>query len=336
MVPGRTLIELDKIDFPTFDRFFPDAKHFIQSRYPLVTSRGCPLSCSYCTVGLISGRKFRYRSPESVITELIEAKKQYSITRFEVIDDNFTFKQDRAKRICELLIQRSLGLEWTCPNGVWAHNVDQELVQLMRRSGCQKVWLGIESVDESVFREIKKGETLDDIRTAIRFFKEAGIEVGGFFIIGLPGDTLERSLKALDFIKDTQLDSAMFNLFVPYPKTEAWNWVHEHGKMLGDFTEGTHYGGCPRVVFETEDMSEHNRITAYEKIYTYLGRFDLLIPGFLALPSLKRVVLALRLLLHHHRRAIPGYLWHGIERRFIGLFHHNPTNGVSATSDVGD
>lgn len=305
MVSGTAVMDLDMIGFPRFDSFFPQPRNFTQHKYPLVTSRGCPFTCSYCSVGLISGRKFRYRSPESVVAELIEAKERYSIIRFEILDDNFTFQPDRAKRICELLIEENLHLEWTCPNGIWARSIDRELAMLMRQSGCRKVWLGIESADENVFRQIQKGETLDHIRAAIRYLKEAEIEVGGFFIIGLPGDTLERSLKSLDFIKETRLDSVFFNLFVPYPKTAAWNWVHKNGKMLSDFNEGAHYGERPIVIFDTEDMPARNRIMAFERIHTRLRRFSVLIPQFWAFPTIRRVFYALKSFWHHDRRAIP-------------------------------
>ena len=147
----------------------------------------------------------------------------------------------------------------------------------MKRSGCHYVWIGIESADEKVFNAINKGEKLGDIKTGIKHLKNAGIRVGGFFIVGLPYSTKDADLKSVDFVKGLGIDGWWFN-FVPYPHTQAWNWVQTHGKILRS-RDGVLQFGTNSIdpVFETEEYSKESRINAYNEIHIKLNYFDRLV-----------------------------------------------------------
>ena len=147
--------DISKISPPLFE-YLKDMD-FMDFRYPLLTSRGCPYGCIFCCVSLISGKKWRAREPEDVVSELLKAKESYNIASFEIMDDNFTFDIERAKKICRLLIKKRLNLDWWCHNGLRADKLDQELLNLMKRAGCKSIALGIESGDENVFNNINKG-----------------------------------------------------------------------------------------------------------------------------------------------------------------------------------
>lgn len=297
---------LDSLEFPDFSGFMPQIREKLKTEYPLLTSRGCPYRCTYCTVGLISGKKWRFRSPENVIAELNSARKLYGTRRFYVFDDNFSLNVKRAKTICEMLISSGLQMEWACPNGLRADRLDRELADLMKKSGCKQVSLGIESADEEVLSRVKKGETLEKVSHAIEILKEQDIHVRGFFIIGLPGDTYDRTLKALPFIERTGLD-AVFNLFVPYPGTEAGEWVQKHGIKLLDFQQGRHQLGDPRPVFETRDFSAGERLKAYKLLHT---RVNKIYPFIISQSEnrAKRVFMTLRLLARYDRKKLPEYI----------------------------
>ena len=135
--------DLDELPYPDFDSFDIPLKTI--GNYPLVTSRGCPYNCIYCTVQLVS-KKWKPRKVDNLILELKKVKPR--IKEFHIVDDNFTLKIGRVKEFCRRLIEEKLDLRWSCPNGIRADILDEELVSLMKKSGCYQVNLGIESLDE--------------------------------------------------------------------------------------------------------------------------------------------------------------------------------------------
>jgi len=247
--------DLDKLEFPDFSYFNTKIKV-----YPLVTSRGCPFNCSYCSVNLISGRKWRSRSVASIIKELKHAIKEYKIKEFEIIDDDFTLDMDRAKEFCKALIKEKLNLKWGCPNGIRADRVDYELLTLMKQSGCTAVSYGIESGDSFVFQKINKGESLDVIKNAITMSKKIGLYVQGKFIIGLPYSNKKTFKNSLKFALSLPLDEANWNMLVPYPGTQVYDWVLKNGKFLKPWQFGFHTGDIPEPIFETKEHTKKEMI----------------------------------------------------------------------------
>ncbi|HLQ76119.1 MAG TPA: radical SAM protein, partial [Terriglobia bacterium] len=236
--------------------------------YLVVHSRGCPYYCTFCSVPKINGRKFRKRSPEGTIDELRYARKEYVFRDFEFLDDNLTLDVEHAKRMCEALIQADLGVGWYANNGIRADRLDRELAQLMKRAGCKGVAIGVESADDEVLKNIKKGETVEQLRRGILMMKEAGITVGGHFIIGLPGDTLEEVEKSIRFRDEVGLDYAYFNQLVPYPGTELGEWALQNTTILVDnVTDASHFGKSEQVFMETPEFPKADR----EKIFKILA-----------------------------------------------------------------
>lgn len=254
--------ELDAIPYPDYAVFdsLQDGKIY---NYPLVTSRGCPYLCIYCCVRGVMGRKWIPRAIENVVDELKKAKESYDINCFNIQDDNFSLDMKRAKSFCDALVERDLIMKWSCPNGIRADKVDDELMGKMKQSGCFAVALGIESGVEEEFRSIKKGEELSDIVNAVALAKRNKIWVFGNFIIGLPNSTLKSIRKSVIFAKKLKLESCIFNLFVPFPGTEVWDWVNNNGRMLMDWKDGFTQGKNPKIVFETDDFRKEDRLRAY-------------------------------------------------------------------------
>lgn len=272
----RLVDNIDSLPLPEFDCFKGhDASN---SEYMVVTSRGCPYTCIYCSVGLISGHKMRYRDVENVIAELKWAREKFNCTRFNIVDDNFTMDVNRAKVFCDRLIEEGLAFKWACGNGIRADRVDAELAHKMKKAGCDLVCVGVENADPIVFDSIKKGESLDDIKRGVHLLKEAGIEVVGFFIIGLPGDTKRSSEMALEFIREAGLDSARFGILLPYPGTKVYDKLLETGKFMKDYKEGTHFSDELEPVFETREFSASEMVDTYKGLYTRLRYFTFLMP----------------------------------------------------------
>ncbi len=283
--PGSSKIEdLNGLPFPCYDSFSSVIDNGGRlPEYPILTSRGCPYKCTYCSMPKIMGNRWRYRAPENVVKELQQAKEKYNNTCFAVVDDNFTLNLKRVDRVCDLLISERLNLEWNCQNGIRADRLREDLAGKMKQSGCRYVWIGIENADEEVFHAINKGEKLEDIETGIKHLQKAGIRVGGFFITGLPYSSREADLKSVDFVRENGIDAWWFN-FIPYPHTESWDWVQRNGRILRSIQGALQYGSNDiDPVFETDNYSRDSRINTYNEIHIRLGYFDRL-----ADPSLRQ------------------------------------------------
>jgi radical SAM superfamily enzyme YgiQ (UPF0313 family) len=144
----------------------------------------------------------------------------------------------------------------------------------MRESGCQSIAIGIESADPDVFEAIKKGETLQQIKDAVRLAKNVGIRVTGFFMVGLPHATFQKDLLSIKLAKRLRIN-AVWNIFVPYPHTQAWEWVNRHGRILGDWRRAFHVPSKPIAVFETPNYTARERIKAYYKAIIRTGGLGL-------------------------------------------------------------
>ncbi len=254
----RPFIEnLDALPFPAYEEF-PLSKYFCYRNriLPIITSRGCPQRCVFCSVRLSMGRKFRPRNPENVVDEIKYWHNQ-GWRVFEFQDDNFTCDIDRAKKICDLIVRRNLTIKWCLPNGIRADRLDRELLQKMKESGCFRVGFGIEFTNKDVLRQIKKGTSIERMTKAVEMVRQAGIEVVGFFIVGHPTETYERFMQTLDFARRGPFDRVNFWNLVPYPGTELMEWVREKGVFLcpeEEYLNRISYGEATPI-FETPHFS---------------------------------------------------------------------------------
>lgn len=253
---------LDELPFPDFDSFDIPLKEI--KNYPLITSRGCPYSCIYCTVQVVN-KKWRPRTVNSLISELKTINNR--IKEFHIVDDNFTLNIDRVKDFCKRLIEEKINLKWSCPNGIRADIIDKELVSLMKQSGCYLVNLGIESADENVFKTIKKGETLNEVKEAVKMLKKEGIIVIGNFIIGLPGSTYKIDMESVKAAKKMGLDVSLWYPLSIYPHTEVYNMSinDKNVKLIRDWKQGFQYNfkDKPLLSFERENYTAQEMIKMF-------------------------------------------------------------------------
>ncbi len=223
------LSDLNNRPFPNYDKFeldkYLDNTPFSRS-VQILTSRGCPYQCTFCSKGL--GNTFRPRTPSDVVSEIEYLKKTYNVKKIRIVDDNFSFDLDRAKEICRLMISKNLNIKWIAAGGLRVDKVDDELLDLMVKSGCASTGLGIESVNDNILKEYKKGITIEKVTNAIRLCKKYGIKVGGYFVIGAPSDTRETVYAQLEFAKKMDLDYAYWSLLIPYPGSVLYDWVNKN------------------------------------------------------------------------------------------------------------
>jgi len=255
--------EIADYPFPVFNTIID--MDFTEFRYPLITSRGCPYKCVFCSVPKVGGNKFRQRPAEHVVEEIKMAMDRYRISKFEVLDDDFTLNMPRAKDICKLMIKENINLDWWCHNGIRADCVDVELAMLMKKAGCSSVAFGVESGDPNVFDRIKKGETVEDVIKGIRIVQKAGMRTVGYFIVGLPGDSIESTIKTVFAQRALNLDDHCYNMLVPYLGTEMLDIVRREGRMLIDPKEAHHFSDRDTpVAFEYNDYSAKEILAAYK------------------------------------------------------------------------
>jgi anaerobic magnesium-protoporphyrin IX monomethyl ester cyclase len=266
---------------------------------PVITSLGCPFECTFCTVSMMFGRAYRSRSPESVIAQL-EAAKPSSVFFY---DDNFAADKRRLKKLLSMMIDRGLTPKWQAQVRTEVAR-DEELLDLMQRSGCHRLELGFESVDQATLDGYAKSQTVGDITNAIAALHRHHIKVHGMFVVGADNDTARTAADTVAFAERHRIDSLMLNVLTPglgtkqYELMNAGDRVFEH---RWQFYDGQH------VIFTPQRM-------------TPLELQTTVVEGYRRFYSLRR---ALKHLMHLRFGNVLEHLW---GRLFIHRWQKDPEN----------
>ena len=205
--------------------------HFLNRVLSVYTSRGCPARCTFCNSSSIFHRSVRRRSFGNVIKEIEYLVDRYNIDGLYFHDETFTVKPEWVRNICMEL--KHLGLRWGCQTRV--NLVNDELLEVMKDAGCLQIDFGIESASGRVLKSIKKAQTPEQIKKALDLTKKYGIKSFASFMVGLPGETEEDLIENINFLKKTKPDFTYFNLFTPFPGTEAAEIAIKEGKLSEDY-----------------------------------------------------------------------------------------------------
>jgi len=238
---SKIIENLDTLPIPDYDLIDPRTypRNYISKNHPvapILTSRGCPFSCTFCSGHVVSGKKWRFRNPWKIVEEIKMLKKKYGIKEFQIWDDNFTLRKDRAMKFCDLLLKEKINLPWWCPNGLRLETLDKELLQKMKDSGFYAINLGIESGSEKIQKDMKKDLNLKKLEEIVNIINELDIRCQGFFMIGYPTETKEDILKTINLAKKLKLYRASFFLFQPLLGSEAYYTLKAQGKLPKDFS----------------------------------------------------------------------------------------------------
>jgi len=268
--PSRPLIKnLDTISFPAWHIISPDtyppAPHGgFYKRYPtapIITTRGCPFDCTFCSSKCTWKRKLRARSANNVVDEIEFMIKTFGIKEFHFEDDNFTFSKKHAMDVCNEIIKRNLDIVWACPNGVRIDKLDKELLEKMKQSGCYLLAFGIESGSQTILDKANKMLDVNLVSTIINTAKEIGIQTWGFFLIGLPGETKETVETTIKFSLSLPLDRAQFSNFIPLPGTDIYkDWSTKKNNNIN--WDEMYFTGD--AIYETEQLSS-KELTCLQK-----------------------------------------------------------------------
>jgi len=249
--PRPPIEDLDSLPFPArhllpMDKYFADVKEtplrgeISKPWTTMITTRGCPYDCVFCTVHIVMGKKWRSRSPENVVDEIEQLIQTYRIRQIDFYDENMTLDKKRMENICDLIVEKKLDIDWYTPNGVRADTLDLNLLRKMKKSGCKRIRVAPESgVQRVVDQIVKKNQKLTEVEKAVVLAKKVGIKVGCFFVLGLIGETKEDIQETINYaykLRKLGADKFYFSIATPIYGTELYEQAKQGGFLRDNFS----------------------------------------------------------------------------------------------------
>ena len=286
--PRPFIKDLDELPYPAYH--LVDMEHYLTSKMgyrsfrdraiSMITSRGCPFNCCFCSVHLHTGRGFRAHSPDYVIKHIQYVVEKFKVKNIFFEDDNLTFDLDRFEAICDGIIQNKIKIGWETPNGVRADCLNLNLLKKMKQSGCQSVFFGVESGDQQILdKVICKSLDLNRVVETAKNAKDIGLKTGGFYIIGFPGEKKENMQKTVDFALKLKRDYDVgMHLFMATPSygTRLYEECKSKGYIQENltwnaFAEARQPKGMPLIStpdFTPQEVKEiaANALAQYKKL----------------------------------------------------------------------
>ncbi len=232
----RTLIKnLDNIPFPArhllpMHLYNPAPQQYKELPVAhMIITRGCPFRCSFCSSSSVFGRQIRFPSPWRVVEEIKQIIKLYNVKEISFWDDTFTANQQWLDKFLNLLIEEQTEIRWWCYARV--DTVNLRMLKKMKKAGCWNIFYGVESGNQKLLNNINKGITLKQCEDAVKWTKEAGIEVRASFIFCLPEENIKMAEETIDFAIALDPDYAQFSFATPYPGTELYKQAKHFGTL---------------------------------------------------------------------------------------------------------
>jgi len=225
---ARFIDNLDELPFPAWDLvdmswyLLPPGfirGYFLKRPIILMTSRGCPGRCTFCQDNIF-GRVVRRRSPENVVSEIVELIRDYSIDGFYFVDDTFTLDYPWIENFCQLLIKKGLIMPWGCSSRV--NTISGKMLSMMKRAGCKQLDFGVESGSEHILKSLKKDIKIKQIRKAFKLAKKYRMRTLANFMVGSPGETRKDITKSIRLAKQLDADFVTVSYITPYPGCDLY------------------------------------------------------------------------------------------------------------------
>jgi anaerobic magnesium-protoporphyrin IX monomethyl ester cyclase len=227
----RDLNSLPMSDYEAFpiERYIEHNRHLRSIRgISMIVSRGCPFQCTFCAVHETMGRKWRIKSAEQVVSELITLKERHAIEGVWFKDSIFNLDKEWVKEFCRLMIEADTGIQWQSLTRV--DLIDEEQIILMKRAGLTQLDLGIETGSPRSLIRLKKGITVERIKEQVRIAKRH-VKVFGFFMIGIPGEEEIDVQQTFELAKDLELDRWTWSIYSPLPGSALYDELVAEGKI---------------------------------------------------------------------------------------------------------
>lgn len=233
--PRKFIENLDSLPFPAFD-LMPLEKYSVLGQkiehFPMITSRGCPFACRYCSSSLFMGHRFRARSAENVVDEIEWLIDEFKAKHVAFSDDTFTLNKKRVVEICEEIKRRKLEITWSCSSRI--DTVTDELLKVMKSAGCVAIYYGIESASRRILEYYRKRISIERAKEVVRATRKIGISTICSFIIGAPIETKEEMKETLKLAIKLNPDYAQFTILTPYPGTEIYEEAKRKNLLLSE------------------------------------------------------------------------------------------------------
>ncbi|MDD4278384.1 MAG: radical SAM protein, partial [Candidatus Sumerlaeales bacterium] len=225
----------------------------------IVTNRGCPFSCIFCLSNEVSGKVNRMRSPENVVAEIEECVVKHGIRSFLFRSDLFTQNHDWVKKLCALIIEKNLNIEWAANSRV--DTLSPDILEAMKKAGCWVLAFGIETADPEMLKHINKRATVEQARVALKMTRAAGIRTSIYLLIGLPWDTPKTIDTSVRFAIETMPDYV--EIFYPYPFLgTALHRIAVENKLLDPNTiprSAYAHPAMPAISMTIEELADYRR-----------------------------------------------------------------------------
>lgn len=262
--PPRPLVgDLNALPFPARDLL--PMRHYLKANFgrsawavrqpstSILTSRGCPFYCSYCSSHLIFGRKTRYRSVNNIVDEMESLIDEYRIEGLSIVDDTFIISKKHIYELAEEMKRRKIGIEFICNGRV--DIIDKDILKVLKDIGCVGIAFGVESGSQYILDKVlKKGITLEQVRNAFQWAYEVGIPTDAYFMIGIPGETEKDIGETIKFSKTLKASAANFAVAIPMPKTELFDIASQEGEIVVKSWNDFDYTGKP--IFKSKIIDE--------------------------------------------------------------------------------
>lgn len=268
IIYGKRIENLDKLPFPDFTLIKNGRKI---KTYPVMTSRGCPYDCNFCSVTEMFGRGYRTQSPERIMEEISRYKKG---TIF-FADDHFVANPKRTNILLDMMLEQGFNRPWSTQVRADIAKDYPEIVEKMSRAGCHTVYVGFESINPESLKEINKRQTVEDIEHSIKVFHENRIMIHGMFMFGTDSDKKNNLRETLKFSCKNKIDSVQFLALTPLPGTKLYKKLEKEGRILHKQWE---LYDALHVVFQPKNMSPYELqqgiIDCFEDFYSYLNALN--------------------------------------------------------------
>jgi anaerobic magnesium-protoporphyrin IX monomethyl ester cyclase len=222
---------LDELPFPAHHLMEPSVKYYIGNQglrsLPVLTTRGCPFECIFCSTAALHGHEYRTRQNSKLVDELEYLKKTYDINNVSFVDDNFTMQKNRVFDLCNEMKKRNLSLKWGCSTRI--DLLSKDLLKAMKDAGCNDIFFGIESASQIVLNSIRKGFRIEQAKVVIKLAERLGMKTHCSFILGLPEETADSLNKITEFIGDVKPSGRVLpNVLDILPGTELFERKEEY------------------------------------------------------------------------------------------------------------
>lgn len=253
--PDYSLIDVDGyLHQKTYSHY-----HYVTFTEPtaiLLTSYGCSYNCCFCASASIRGRRVSYRDPENVLKEIDFFYQEHGVRHFAIQDELFLANKQRVKTILQGIINRKYQITWKQVNGsVW--HLDDEILELMKKSGCKILFISVESGSQRVLKDIiGKPIDLQQVPKVVKKCNEVGLWISANFVIGLPGETWDEIRQTFKLAESLSLDCATFTIATPLPKTRLYDICQKNKLLPKDFDFiSPQYVGYGKGFITTEDFT---------------------------------------------------------------------------------